>query len=96
MTRKLVTALTAVFERKRTIMKNYGAMRFVAGVLKVLGWIIVALGILIFIAAILGHQNVPSSPYVNPATVAFVAFLVAGSIVYQEFLPSQPENSSLR
>ena len=62
-------------------MKDYGAMRVVAGVLKLFGWITIVIGGLFFVLFIVADHNVPSSPYVNHGMVVFIAFVIAGLVV---------------
>jgi hypothetical protein len=57
-------------------MKNYGAMRFVAGLMQILGWLTVLLGILVFIISAGGERNA----YGNSGAVGVIAFLIGGAI----------------
>jgi hypothetical protein len=62
-------------------MKNYGAMRFVAVLLKSIGWLTVAVGVAVLVVSIAAGQNVPATPYVSPAMVFLIALLVSASII---------------
>jgi hypothetical protein len=62
-------------------MKHYGAMRFVAGLLKFLGWLTIAVGGLVIVVVLNGSKNIPSSSYVDPAMVFLVALVIGGLII---------------
>jgi hypothetical protein len=56
-------------------MKNYGAMRFVAGVMQLMGWLTVLLGVLAFVLN-LGGPSVP-----NLGLTGIGALLIGGGVV---------------
>ncbi len=58
-------------------MKNYGAMRFVAGLLKLIGWLIIAAGALVIIV---GFNVSTDMPYLDK-TMSLVAPIVAGGFI---------------
>jgi len=62
-------------------MKNYGAMRFVAGLLKSIGWLTIALGVVVLVVSIAAGQNVPVAPYVSPGAALLIAILVSAAII---------------
>jgi hypothetical protein len=62
-------------------MKRYGAMRFVAGLLKFFGWVTIAIGGLVIVAVLNGNRNIPSSSYVDPAMILLVALVIGGLII---------------
>ncbi len=63
-------------------MKNYGAMRFVAGLLKFVGWLIIAFGILVLLIPFIGAGNMPanfdSGMIVVFAIISSVSIIIAG------------------
>jgi len=59
-------------------MKHYGAMRFVAGLLKLLGWLIIAAGVLV---VIIGLNASIGLPYMDKGTFLLVSVLAGGVIV---------------
>jgi hypothetical protein len=61
-------------------MKKYGAMRFVAGLLSFIGWVVIALAVLFFIVIVTMNQNLPASQYANPAVVMLIAIVISGLI----------------
>jgi hypothetical protein len=62
-------------------MKNYRAMRFVAGLLKLIGWLTVAVGVVVLVVSITAGQNVPVTPYVSPGAALLIAVLISASII---------------
>ena len=58
-------------------MKNYGAMRFIAGVLQVIGWLTVLFGIAAAVITAGGGPNVYGT---NAGAASLIAFLVGGGI----------------
>ena len=62
-------------------MKNYGAMRFVAGILKLCGWLTIAIGILLIAVMVAGNLNLPRSVGVDQISIALIAALAGGFII---------------
>ncbi len=61
-------------------MKNYGAMRFVAGLLKFVGWLIIALGILVLLIPFIGAGKLPANSY-DSGMIVFFAIISSVSII---------------
>jgi hypothetical protein len=61
------------------IMKNYGALRFISGVLKFVGWLTVVGAGLFVLIALLGTANTPSysSPYSSHVGVVLITLGIA-------------------
>jgi hypothetical protein len=60
---------------------DLGAMRFVAGLMKLLGWLIIFVGVLVVVFSFNAGHNIPASPYVSPGSVLLVGIAVASSII---------------
>ena len=62
-------------------MKRYGAMQFVAGLLKLLGWLIVGVGALVMFFSIKLGSSVPVSSYLNEGLPLFIGILISAAII---------------
>jgi hypothetical protein len=58
-------------------MKNYGALRFISGILKFLGWLIIIASIFVLLIGLLGSANIPRSPYTSPTGIILVMAAIA-------------------
>jgi len=63
-------------------MKNYGALRFISGVLKFIGWITVIGAVLFVLFGLLASANMPSysGPYGSKVGVVLIALGIAFGI----------------